>query len=143
MSGDSEKAELIAELAAARERLAKTGRALQDAGELLRQKLDVSARAKESFEKHRPAWLGGATLLGLLLSKLPSRKKTVFVERSTGQSLGMAGKLGALWSAAKFAAGIAKPFLGEIAGQRLGELARRFTGGTKENEQVKTEEKQG
>lgn len=143
MAGDSDKAELIAQLAAARERLARTGRALQDAGELLRQKLDVPARAKESFEKHRPAWLGGATLIGLLLSKLPARKKTVFVERSTGQALGMAGKLGAVWSAAKFAAGIAKPFLGEIAGQRLGELARRFTNTAKENEPPPSGEKRG
>ena len=143
MVGDSDKAQLIAELAAARERLARTGRALRDAGELLRQKLNVPARAMESFEKHRPAWLGGATLLGLLLSKLPSRKKTVFVERSTGQTLGMAGKLGALWGAAKFAAGIAKPFLGEIAGQRLGEFARRFTGNPKENEQPPAAEKRG
>ncbi len=143
MAGDSDKAELIAELAAARERLSRTGRALQEAGDLLRLKLDVPARAKESFEKHRPAWLGGATFLGLLLSKLPARKKTVFVERSTGQTIGMAGKMGALWSAAKFAAGIAKPFLGEIAGQRLGELARRFTNQSKKNEPPPSDEKQG
>ena len=143
MAGDTDKAALVAELAAARSRLAKTGRALQEAGDLLRQKLNVPARAKESFEKHRPAWLGGATLLGLLLSKLPSRKKTVFVERSTGQALGVAGKLGTLWSAAKFAAGLAKPFLGEIAGQKLGELAQRFTKQSKESEQPPSADKRG
>src|SRR5437867_2876642 len=67
-----DKIALVAELATARSRLSETGAALRAA-------LDVPSRAKESFRRHRPTWLGGAALLGLVLSKLPTRRKTVFV----------------------------------------------------------------
>jgi len=116
---DNDKEALVAEIAAARMRLASTG-------ESLRQSLDVAERTKESFKRHRPAWLGGAALVGLVLSKLPSRKTTVFVERATGQALGAAGKLGAVWKAAKFTFGVAGPLLSEVAARGLGEISKRF-----------------
>ena len=77
---DTERAALIAEIEVARGKIANTGTALREAGEGLRRRFDVPSRAKLSFEKHRPAWLGGAAILGLLLAKLPARKKTVFIE---------------------------------------------------------------
>ena len=121
MAGPAEqdKLAIVAELAAARARLSATGDAL-------RHSLDVPARAKESFKQHRPAWLGGAAIIGFVLSKLPSRKKTVFVERATGKVLGAAGKLGAIFSAAKFAFALAKPLVSELAGSKLGEILKRF-----------------
>ena len=64
-------------------------------------------------------------IAGFILSKLPARKKTVFVERATGKPLG-AGKLGALFSAAKFALTFAAPLLSEVAGGGLGEILKRF-----------------
>ena len=112
---DFDKATLIAELDAARAKIDKTGTSLREAGEEVRRKFDVSARAKESFAKHKPAWLGGAALFGLLLSKLPARKTTVFV----GQASGVAGKMGAVWGVLKFAGGLAKPFLGDLAAKWL------------------------
>ena len=112
---DYDKAVLIAELDAARAKIDKTGAALREAGEEVRRKFDLSARAKESFAKHKPAWLGGAALFGLLLSKLPARKTTVFV----GQASGATGKLGAVWGVLKFAGGLAKPFLGDLAAKWL------------------------
>ena len=121
MAGPTEpdKIAILAEIAAARTRLSETGKAL-------RHVLDVPSRTRESFKHHRPAWLGGAAMLGLVLSKLPVRKKTVFVERSTGKALGTAGKLGILWSTARLAFDFAKPLISEMAGKHLGELARRF-----------------
>ena len=121
MAGPTEhdKLAIVAELAAARTRLSVTGDAL-------RHSLDVPARAKESFKRHKPAWLGGAAIVGFVLSKLPSRKRTVFVERATGKVLGAAGKIGAIFSAAKFAFTFAKPLLSEIAGGRLAEILKRF-----------------
>jgi hypothetical protein len=121
MAGTAEhdKHAIVAELAAARSRLSATG-------EALRRSLDLPARAKESFRRHRPAWLGGAAIVGFVLSKLPSRKKTVFVERATGKVLGAAGKLGAIFSAAKFAITVAKPLLTELAGSNFAEILQRF-----------------
>src|SRR5712675_2237389 len=90
-----EKTALTAELASARARLS-------EAGGSLRASLDVPSRAMENFKRHRAAWLGGAALAGFLLSRLPARRKTVFVEKATGKALGGAGKAGLVWTAAKF-----------------------------------------
>ncbi len=131
MAGDADKAELIAQIAAARAQMAETGRALEQAGEALKHKLDVPARARASYQKNKVAWLTGAALAGFLLSRLPARQKTVYVERSTGQALGTAGKLGKLgmlWGALKFATSFAKPFLADMVGQRVQDLAQRFAG---------------
>jgi hypothetical protein len=117
---DEEKRAVLNELAAARKRLSATG-------ENLRRTLDVAARTRESFTRHRPAWIGGAALVGLVLSKLPARSKTVFVERTTGKALGAAGKLGAVWTVARLAFDIAKPLMGDLAGKSFSEISKRFT----------------
>ena len=118
-SAQHDKHAIVAELAAARARLSATG-------EALRRSLDVTERAKENFKRHKPAWLSGAAIVGFVLSKLPSRKKTVFVEQTTGKVLGAAGKLGAIFSAAKFAISFARPLLADLAGGSLGEILKRF-----------------
>ena len=46
---------------------------------------------------------------------VPARKTTVFV----GQASGAAGKMGAVWGVLKFAGGLAKPFLGDLAAKWL------------------------
>ena len=124
-STETDKTAILAELAAARARLSETG-------EGLRRQLDVASRAKESFREHRPAWLGGAALVGLVLSKIPARKKTVLIERGTGKAIGAAGKLGVAWTVAKFAFDFAKPLVTEFAGKHAGDIARRFGKGGKQ-----------
>lgn len=114
-----EKNALTADLASARSRLS-------EAGGSLRASLDLPARAMESFRNHRTIWLGGAALVGFLLSRLPSRRKTVFVEKATGKAVGGIGKLGLVWTAAKFLFGAARPLLFDHAGRILGELAGKF-----------------
>ncbi len=118
-SAENDKQAIVAELATARARLTA-------AGEALRQSLDVPARAKENFKRHKPAWLGSAAIVGFVLSKLPSRKRTIIVERATGKVLGAAGKLGAILSAAKFALNFASPMISEFAGGGIAELLKRF-----------------
>lgn len=126
MAGDADRAEIIAQIAAARAEIARTGRSLEQSADALKRKLDLPSRAKASYTKHKGAWLGCAALAGFLLSKLPARKKTVFVERSTGQALGAAGKLGMLWGALKFATGLAKPFVADMVAQRMQDMAQRM-----------------
>lgn len=121
---DPEKAELLAEIAAARARIATTGTALKTSADSLRHTFNIPARAKVSFEKHRSVWLSGAALFGLLLSKLPARKKTVFVEHATGAT----GKLATAWSLFKFASGLAKPFLGDLAAKWIAARAEKAAG---------------
>lgn len=116
---DQDKRAVVAELAAARERIASTGDAL-------RHSFDFATRASESFKRHKPAWIGGAAILGFVLSKLPARKKTVFVEQATGRVLGAAGRLGAVFSAVKFAVSFARPLLSDAASGGLAGLMQRF-----------------
>ncbi len=120
---DPDKAELLAELAAARANIAATGTALHAASDRIRHKFDIPARAKASFENHRSAWLSGAAIFGLLLSKLPARKKTVFVEQATGAT----GKLATAWGFFKFASGLAKPFLGDLAAKWIAARVEKAT----------------
>jgi hypothetical protein len=126
MAGDPDKAQLIAELAAAWEQLAQAGRALEEQGAALKAKLDLPKRVAASYRAHKPAWLAGAALLGLVLSRLPARKKVVYVERSTGETLGPAGKAGKTWRILKFVTNLAKPMIVAVVGQRLQDLAEHF-----------------
>jgi hypothetical protein len=125
MMPPDDKAELLAQIAASRARLAAAAGGLRDAGEGVKRSLDVPARVSDSFRKHRPAWLGGAALLGILLSKLPARKKTVYVDRDNGELLGKAAKAGFAWGAVKTIAGLARPLLSEIALTRFTDWAAR------------------
>ena len=131
MAGDYDKAQLIADLAIARSRISDAGQALQASAAEMKQKLDVGARVKSSYGKHPGLWNAGAAILGFLLARIPARKKVVYVERSTGETLGSAGKggNGFLWGAVKMAAGLAKPLVSMLASQKLGDLAQRFAAG--------------
>jgi len=83
------KVELAAELDRARAALAR-------GCDAVRHDMDVATRFKASFHENKAAYIGGATVFGLLLSKLPSRKKKVFVERKTKDALKETEKAG-LW----------------------------------------------
>jgi hypothetical protein len=72
------KEELSAQLEQARRRIASNAGAL-------REDLDVGKHFKQSFRAHKGAYLSGGTILGLLLAKLPARKKKIYVERKTNK----------------------------------------------------------
>jgi hypothetical protein len=71
-----------------------------------------------------------------VLSKLPTRRKTVFVERATGKAIGAAGKLGFLWPAVKLAFDLAMPVVSEVAGKRFGDLRKIFARSVEEKKQA-------
>ncbi len=114
-----DKAALLAEIA-------RTRVELTDSTDRLREAMDVSGRIRRSVEKNRVKWVAGASISSLLLVLLRRRKKVVYVERSTGEFLGAAGKAGMVWTGLKLAAGLAKPLLGGVAKERLINLAKRF-----------------
>jgi hypothetical protein len=74
MAESEEKLALAAQLERSRAKIARHVTAV-------RQDLDVPKHLKRSFTDHKPAYIGGAALVGLLLSKLPPRKKKVYVDK--------------------------------------------------------------
>ena len=121
MAGNSnaDKATLIAEIAATRARMIV-------ATDRVRESMDFPTRARRSFRRHRGWWLGAAAVAAVVLTQLPRRKKVVYVERSTGDILGSAGKAGLIWTGVKLLGGLAKPMFGEFAKSRLHDLVTRF-----------------
>ena len=89
MAESDVKVELAAEMERARARLAHNFGAL-------REDLDVATHVKRSLEHHKAAYIGGATFLGLLLSKLPARKKKIYVERKSKDAVKEVEKAG-IW----------------------------------------------
>jgi hypothetical protein len=125
MKPPDDKAAILAEIAAARARLNAAASELHAVGESVKSKLDVPTRVGESYRKHRPAWLGGAALFGLILSKLPSRKKTVYVDRESAEGVAKVARAGFAWGAVKMLVGLAKPLVSDIAMTRFSEWAAR------------------
>ncbi len=116
MADDARKAELIAALDLARSRIAVNAGAL-------REDLDPLARVKGSFRRHGLAWMSGAALFGLVLAKLPARKKIVTVDPK-GRKLRDAPKAataGIILGVLKIVFDLSKPWLADW-------VARRATG---------------
>lgn len=118
MAHDARKAELIATLDRARSRIAVNAHALRD-------DLDPLAGVKRSFRSHGLAWVGGATLLGLVLAKLPARTKTVTVDRA-GRKFRDAPKAataGLIVGALKIAFDVGKPWIAGWLSRRAATFA--------------------
>ena len=116
---DAAKSALLADIAATRGEL--TG-----ATERLRESMDVPARIRKNMQQNRARWVIGASTVALALVLLRRRRKVVYVERSSDEVLGVAGKAGLVLTTLKLIAGAAKPLLGELAKTRLADLAARF-----------------
>jgi hypothetical protein len=124
MAQDARKSELIAELARSREALTANVRGLGN-------DLNLVRRIETAFQRHRFAWLGGATLLGVIIAKLPARTKKVVVDRqgrkqSTEEK---AVKAGLLITVLKIAFDIARPALTKWVAQRVAAYADDRFGG--------------
>jgi hypothetical protein len=91
MADTARKRELIAQLDRARSRATAHQRELT-------QDLQVGDKLKESVNSHRGTWLGAAALVGLLISKIPPRTKTIKISAGNNgkvakeaKQFGMAG----------------------------------------------------
>jgi len=88
-------------------KLAGVRAALSDQSLLVRRNLDVGRQMSDSIRRHSWAWMSVAAIFGWLLSRLPARKKKIYVQASDSQKvksrgIGLAGHIwkGA-WSVAK------------------------------------------
>src|SRR5882724_493732 len=79
MAEDERKAELTAELARSRAHISRNVQGL-------RHDLDFPARARRAFTTHPAVWIGGAVLLGLVISRLPLRRKRAAAPRRKADS---------------------------------------------------------
>jgi hypothetical protein len=128
MAGDADKARLIAELEAARRGIAEASHALQEAGVEVKRKLNVPKRLGDSYRRQPGIWMGAAALAGFLLSRLPARKKVVYVDRGSGGPTVPPTKFGKIWSVVKVMANLAKPLVTTLVTERLAGLAQRMAG---------------
>ena len=117
VTGADRKAELISELARARD--------VHEA----RNDLDLVARFKHSVAQRKTAWITGAAAVGWILSRLPGRKKKQPKALHVGNSAGNSGRA-AFWLAILGALfNLFKPLLTTLASRKINEMAARSGGG--------------
>jgi hypothetical protein len=109
---------LIAEIDLARSRLTRDFAAL-------RRDADVPAHLKHSFFSHKTAWIGGAGVAGWLLSRIPARKKKVYVGRKEQKVAKEAAEFGLWFGIAKLLLTAFRPAITTFATQKIADLASR------------------
>jgi hypothetical protein len=117
MAEPTVKIELAADLDRARARLAGNFDAL-------RRDLDVPAHLKHSFHGNKAAYIGGATLFGLILSKLPARRKKIYVERKSGEAVQKAEKAGLLLILLQFLFKTLRPALTSLLAKQVTDFVK-------------------
>jgi hypothetical protein len=111
------KLALAADLERARARLARNTGAL-------RRDLDVGTHLRQSFHENKAAYIGGATFLGLLLSKLPARKKKIYVEGKAKTAVKEAEKAGLWLVLLQLVFKIARPALTAFASKQVADFLK-------------------
>ncbi|MGA3169631.1 MAG: hypothetical protein ABSE62_01330 [Chthoniobacteraceae bacterium] len=114
---ESTKVELAASLEKARARMARNA-------EALRHDLDVATHLRHSFHENKAAYIGGATIFGLLLSKLPSRKKKVYAKAKAKEGIKDAEKAGFWLILLQFAFKALQPTLTSLVKSRVTEYVK-------------------
>lgn len=119
MAQDSRKAELIAELARSR---ALGTESLHG----VRGDLDFKHRLESAFRRHSIAWIVGACLAGLVLAKIPARRRKVKVKvkhRNEAEPENVAIKTGLLLTVGKLVFDVARPALTKWVSRRVSDYA--------------------
>ena len=109
---DHRKEQLVAELSRSRMAITHRRAAVGNA-------LDFKARIRNSVARNKVAWIGGAVIVGFLLSRLPARKTKVKIKTGGDVDAGAIAKTGLLMGAAKLAFDLFRPALLKIAMSQL------------------------
>jgi hypothetical protein len=115
------KAELIAALAGSRAAFAHNFRGV-------RRDLDVPAHITHAFRRHKTLYLTGAAGIGWVLSRLPVRKKKVYVDRAENKKIKIKeanemGFLGILFVVLKFVFSVCRPAIAAFATKKISTFA--------------------
>ena len=111
-----ERKRIIAELARRRVELS-------DESLLVRRNLDVERRLSESVRQHSWLWMSVAAIFGWILSRLPARKKKVYIEAPTSGKK-VRHREGFFSTAWKAAWSISKPLLTAYLTKKIAERAK-------------------
>jgi hypothetical protein len=89
----------------------------------LRRALDMKKHILESIKNHPWEWASSAAILGWLLSRIPARKKRIYIHSSSQKPLisRADGPLGKLW---REVWKIAKPLIAAYVAKLVGEQAK-------------------
>ena len=110
---DDRKAALIAQLDAHRAQFS-------DSAHGVRESLDVGARLKSGFAANPVAWVAGAGIAGLALTRFRSRK---IPRVKSSEPLKAAATVGFAWPVAKLIFDLARPALLSLLTARLADFA--------------------
>ena len=89
----------------------------------LRRSLDMKKHILESIKNHPWEWASCASILGWLLSRIPARKKRIYIHSSSQKPLTLRadGPLGKLW---REVWKISKPLIAAYVAKLVGEQAK-------------------
>jgi hypothetical protein len=95
---------------------------LSDQSLLVRRDLDVGRRMSESLRKHSWGWMSVAAIFGWLLSRLPARKKKIYVAANSDKKVSYhEGFIVQVW---KGIWSIAKPIVVAYVTKQIAEKAK-------------------
>ena len=97
---------------------------LSDQSLLVRRDLDVGRRMSESFRKHSWGWMSVAAIFGWLLSRLPARKKKIYIHAADSDKKSDATEEGFMVQVWKGVWSIAKPLVVAYLTKKIAEKAK-------------------
>jgi hypothetical protein len=103
--------------------LGRTRAQLAEESVLVRRNLDLNQHLTNSIREHSWAWMSVAAIFGWILSRLPARKKKIYIESANPQKqkASAGGFLRPVWNAAW---SIAKPLLTAYLTKKIAEKAK-------------------